>query len=69
MAHAPPCAASHPAEDDRMHILWNCLRPNGKLALLALLPAAISQVLALVAPIIFGMLIDGNAITVPQAPD
>jgi ATP-binding cassette subfamily B protein len=45
-----------------MHILWNYLRPHRKLALLALLLAAASQVLALVDPIIFGMIIDGYAI-------
>lgn len=42
-----------------MHILWTYLRPHGKLALLALLLAGISQVLALVDPIIFGKIIDG----------
>ena len=31
-----------------MHILWTYLRPHGKLALLALLLAAVSQVLALI---------------------
>ena len=45
-----------------MHILWTYLRPHGKLALLALLLAAISQVLALVDPIIFGKIIDGYAV-------
>lgn len=41
-----------------MHILWTYLRPHGRLAALALLLAAISQVLALVDPIIFGHIID-----------
>ena len=45
-----------------MHILWTYLRPHAKLALLALLLAAISQVLALVDPIIFGKIIDGYAV-------
>ena len=45
-----------------MHILWTYLRPHGKLALLALLLAAVSQVLALVDPIIFGKIIDGYAV-------
>jgi len=45
-----------------MHILWTYLRPHYRLALLALLLAAISQVLALVDPIIFGKIIDGYAI-------
>jgi ATP-binding cassette subfamily B protein len=46
-----------------MHILWTYLRPHGRLAALALLLAAVSQVLALVDPIIFGTIIDqfGNA--------
>lgn len=41
-----------------MHILWTYLRPHGKLAGLALLLAAASQILALVDPIIFGRIID-----------
>lgn len=45
-----------------MHILWTYLRPHSRLALLALMLAAISQVLALVDPIIFGKIIDGYAI-------
>ena len=45
-----------------MHILWTYLRPHRRLAALALLLAAISQVLALVDPIIFGKIIDGYAI-------
>ena len=45
-----------------MHILWSYLRPHRSLAALALLLAAISQVLALVDPIIFGKIIDGYAV-------
>ncbi len=45
-----------------MHILWTYLRPHRSLAALALLLAAISQVLALVDPIIFGRIIDDYAI-------
>jgi ATP-binding cassette subfamily B protein len=45
-----------------MHILWTYLQPHRKLALLALVLAAASQVLALIDPIIFGMIIDGYAI-------
>ena len=45
-----------------MHILWTYLRPHWRLALLALLLATASQVLALVDPIIFGMIIDDYAI-------
>lgn len=44
-----------------MHILWKYLRPQRKLVALALLLAAVSQILALVDPIIFGWLIDGYA--------
>ncbi|ABM35489.1 ABC transporter ATP-binding protein [Polaromonas naphthalenivorans] len=45
-----------------MRILWTYLRPHRALAALALLLAAISQVLALVDPIIFGRIIDDYAI-------
>jgi ATP-binding cassette subfamily B protein len=45
-----------------MHILWTYLRPHRLLAAFALLLAAISQVLALVDPIIFGRIIDDYAI-------
>ena len=45
-----------------MHILWTYLRPHWRLGLLALLLACASQVLALVDPIIFGMIIDDYAI-------
>ena len=44
-----------------MHILWKYLEPHRKLAALSLLLAALSQVLALVDPIIFGMIIDEYA--------
>ncbi len=42
-----------------MHILWTYLKPHWRLGLLALLLAGVSQVLALVDPIIFGKIIDG----------
>jgi len=45
-----------------MHILWAYLRPHGRLAVLALVLAAASQVLALIDPIIFGKIIDEYAI-------
>ncbi|KAK72289.1 ABC transporter, ATP-binding protein [Bordetella bronchiseptica CA90 BB1334] len=45
-----------------MRMLWTYLRPHGGLALLALLLAAASQVLALIDPIIFGRIIDEYAI-------
>ena len=45
-----------------MHILWTYLRPHWRLCLLALLLACVSQVLALVDPIIFGKIIDDYAI-------
>ena len=45
-----------------MRILWSYLRPHGRLAILALLLAAASQVLALIDPIIFGKIIDDYAI-------
>ena len=45
-----------------MHILWKYLQPHRNLALLALVLAAASQVLALIDPIIFGKIIDGYAI-------
>jgi ATP-binding cassette subfamily B protein len=41
-----------------MRILWTYLKPHWRLGLLALLFAAVSQVLALVDPIIFGRIID-----------
>jgi ATP-binding cassette subfamily B protein len=45
-----------------MHIRWTYLRPHWRLAALALLLAGISQVLALVDPIIFGIIIDEFAL-------
>ncbi|MGZ8293446.1 MAG: ABC transporter ATP-binding protein [Telluria sp.] len=45
-----------------MHILWTYLRPHWRLAVLALLLATASQVLALVDPIIFGTIVDEYAI-------
>ncbi|MDB5744788.1 MAG: transporter related protein [Polaromonas sp.] len=45
-----------------MHILWTYLKPHRALAALALLLAGISQVLALVDPLIFGKIIDDYAI-------
>ncbi len=45
-----------------MHILWTYLRPHWRLAALALLLAGVSQVLALVDPIIFGIIIDKFAL-------
>ena len=41
-----------------MHTLWKYLKPQWRLALVAMGLAAASQVLALVDPIIFGKLID-----------
>lgn len=45
-----------------MRILWAYLRPHWRLAVLALALAAASQVLGLIDPIIFGMIIDDYAI-------
>lgn len=45
-----------------MHILWSYLRPHRRLAALALLLAGVAQVLNLVDPIIFGMIIDDYAL-------
>lgn len=47
--------------DKSMRILWNYLKPYQWLAVLSLLLAGISQVLALVDPIIFGKIIDDYA--------
>lgn len=44
-----------------MRTLWKYLRPQWRLAALALFLAGISQILALVDPIIFGKLVDGYA--------
>ena len=45
-----------------MYILWSYLKPHGRLVILALFLAAISQVLALIDPIILGKIIDEYAI-------
>lgn len=45
-----------------MHILWSYLRPHWRLAGLALLLAALAQVLNLIDPIIFGKIIDEYAL-------
>ena len=52
-----------------MHTLWKCLKPQWRLALVAMGLAAASQVLALVDPIIFGKLIDGYATQKGAKPD
>src|SRR3712207_5335308 len=52
-----------------MRILWTYLQPHWRLGLLALLFAAIAQVLALVDPIIFGRIIDHVTQRQPGAPD
>jgi ATP-binding cassette, subfamily B, bacterial len=52
-----------------MRALWRYLRPHRRLALLALLLAAASQVLALVDPIIFGTIIDRYAIRGAELSD
>ena len=44
-----------------MRVLWAYLRPHRALVALALVLAAVSQVLALVDPIIFGWIVDGYA--------
>ncbi len=52
-----------------MHILWKYLKPQSRLVGLALFLAALSQVLALVDPIIFGKLIDEYATQKGVRPD
>ena len=52
-----------------MRILWTYLRPHYRLGLLALVLAAISQVAALVDPIIFGKIVDGYALPVAGRSD
>ncbi|MFD1711179.1 ABC transporter ATP-binding protein [Ottowia sp. GY511] len=52
-----------------MRTLWKYLKPQSRLVALALLLAAISQVLALVDPIIFGKLIDEYATKKGIRPD
>jgi len=59
MKSGPPFPIAPPKAT--MHILWTYLQPHRKLALLALVLAATSQVLALIDPIIFGKIIDGYA--------
>ena len=49
------------SQNPGMNLLRKYLRPQRKLAALALLLAALSQVLALLDPIIFGWLVDGFA--------
>ena len=49
-----------------MHILWNYLRPHWRLAALALLLAGLAQVLNLVDPIIFGMIIVLTVLYMPR---
>ncbi len=44
-----------------MRVLWNYLKPHRGLVILSLILAGISQVLALVDPIIFGEIIDKYA--------
>ena len=52
-----------------MRTLFAYLRPHRGLAALALLLAGISQVLALVDPIIFGQIIDGYTIQPDDVPE
>ncbi len=52
-----------------MHILWTYLRPQWRLGALALVLAAMSQVLALVDPIIFGKIIDEYAMRRDARPE
>lgn len=59
LRHSKP--VSH-AREISMPILWQYLRPHGWLGILALLLAATSQILALVDPIIFGIIIDEYAV-------
>ncbi len=52
-----------------MHILWTYLKPHRALAVLALLLAGASQILALLDPVIFGKIIDGYAVARPGMAD
>ena len=52
-----------------MLILWTYLRPHWRLGALALLLAAASQVLALIDPIIFGIIIDRHALPSASVQD
>jgi ATP-binding cassette, subfamily B, bacterial len=54
--------------DKSMSILWKYLRPYHKLILLSLLLAAVSQLLNLVDPIIFGKIIDDYASKINTRP-
>jgi ATP-binding cassette, subfamily B, bacterial len=45
-----------------MKILWTYLKPYGGLILLSLLLARVAQLLNLVDPIMFGMIIDDDAL-------
>src|SRR5688572_16553777 len=56
------CPRSQGLSCSRMRILWSYLKPHRWLVLLSLLLAAAAQVLALVDPIIFGMIIDDYAL-------
>src|SRR5699024_10596012 len=56
-------------QGEAMNVLWRYLRPHRKLAALALLLAAISQILALVDPIIFGKIIDEFSSSSTKADD
>ena len=44
-----------------MQILWNYLRPHRKLVIVSLILAAVSQVLTMIDPLIFGKIIDDYA--------
>jgi ATP-binding cassette subfamily B protein len=44
-----------------MRVLWNYLKPYRGLVILSLLLAGVSQVLALLDPVIFGKIIDNYA--------
>ncbi len=44
-----------------MHILWNYLKPHRKLVIVSLILAAVSQVLTMIDPLIFGKIIDDYA--------
>ncbi|RIK96721.1 MAG: ABC transporter ATP-binding protein [Burkholderiales bacterium] len=54
--------AAQPDDGSSFRILWRYLKPQRRWIALALLLAAVSQVLALVDPIIFGRIIDDYAI-------
>lgn len=52
-----------------MSILWKYLRPHQKQILLSLLLAAVSQLLSLIDPVIFGKIIDDYATKLPARPE